>query len=105
TEERAALATRSSADLTRAEWRRTKQLGFSDAQLAYLWGENQLDIRAARLAAGVLPTYKTVDTCAAEFAAETPYHYSTWEDENEVRPSVRPKVIILGSGPNRIGQG
>jgi carbamoyl-phosphate synthase large subunit len=53
----------------------------------------------------VIPTYKTVDTCAAEFAAETPYHYSTYEDENEVRPSDRPRVVILGSGPNRIGQG
>ena len=51
------------------------------------------------------PTYKAVDTCAAEFAAETPYHYSTWEDESEVRPSDRPRVVILGSGPNRIGQG
>ena len=61
--------------------------------------------RDAREAAGVFPTYKTVDTCAAEFAAETPYHYSTWEDEDEVRPSDRPRVIILGSGPNRIGQG
>ena len=62
-------------------------------------------MREARTAAGVLPTYKTVDTCAAEFAAATPYHYSTWEDESEVRPSDRPRVIILGSGPNRIGQG
>ena len=62
-------------------------------------------MRAARQAAGVEPTYKTVDTCAAEFAAETPYHYSTWEDETEVRPSDRPRVVILGSGPNRIGQG
>ena len=62
-------------------------------------------MRAAREAAGVLPTYKTVDTCAAEFEALTPYHYSTWEDENEVRPSDRPRVVILGSGPNRIGQG
>ena len=59
----------------------------------------------AREAAGVIPTYKTVDTCAAEFAAETPYHYSTYEDENEVRRQRPPKVVILGSGPNRIGQG
>ena len=105
TEERAALSGRSSASLDRREWRRVKQLGFSDAQLAYLWSEPEADVRAARVAAGVIPTYKTVDTCAAEFAAETPYHYSTWEDETEVRPSSRPKVIILGSGPNRIGQG
>ena len=86
-------------------WRRAKQLGFSDAQLAHLWGVDQREVRSARVAAGVVPTYKTVDTCAAEFDAETPYHYSTWEDETEVRPSARPKVIILGSGPNRIGQG
>ena len=62
-------------------------------------------MRAARRAAGVHPTYKTVDTCAAEFAAETPYHYSTWEDTDEVVAGDRPKVVILGSGPNRIGQG
>ena len=62
-------------------------------------------MRAARLAAGVVPTFKTVDTCAAEFEADTPYHYSSWEDEDEVRPGDRPKIVILGSGPNRIGQG
>ena len=87
------------------DWRRAKQMGFSDAQLAYLWDRDVVDVRSAREAAGVRPTYKTVDTCAAEFAAETPYHYSAWEDEDEVRPSDRPKVMILGSGPNRIGQG
>ena len=89
----------------RGDWRRAKQMGFSDAQLAHLWDRNVADVRSAREAAGVRPTYKTVDTCAAEFAAETPYHYSAWEDEDEVRPSDRPKVMILGSGPNRIGQG
>jgi len=89
----------------RGDWRRAKQMGFSDAQLAYLWDWDFADVRSAREAAGVRPTYKTVDTCAAEFAAETPYHYSAWEDEDEVRPSDRPKVMILGSGPNRIGQG
>ena len=105
-EEREALAGFTSADQPdRRVWRRAKRLGFSDAQLAYLWGMGETEVRAARLAAGVAPTFKTVDTCAAEFAAETPYHYSTWEDETEVRPSDRPKVIILGSGPNRIGQG
>ncbi len=86
-------------------WRRAKRLGFSDGQLAHLWDVDEASVRAARRRHGVEPTYKTVDTCAAEFAAETPYHYSTWEDENEVRPSERPRVIILGSGPNRIGQG
>ncbi len=89
---------------TRA-WRRAKRVGFSDAQLAHLWSVDESTVRGAREAAGVHPTYKTVDTCAAEFAAETPYHYSTWEDESEVRPSDRPRVVILGSGPNRIGQG
>ena len=65
----------------------------------------EADVRAARLAAGVRATFKTVDTCGAEFAARTPYHYATYEDEDEVRPSQRPRVVILGSGPNRIGQG
>ncbi|MEM9893882.1 MAG: carbamoyl-phosphate synthase large subunit [Actinomycetota bacterium] len=91
--------------LTRPEWRRTKQLGFSDAQVAHLVGGTEAAARAARLAAGVITTFKTVDTCAAEFEASTPYHYSTYEDESEVRPGTKPRVIILGSGPNRIGQG
>jgi carbamoyl-phosphate synthase large subunit len=91
--------------MTRHAWRRAKRLGFSDGQLAYLWGVAEAEVRAARLGAGVRPTFKTVDTCGAEFHAETPYHYSTYEDEDEVRPGTRPKVMILGSGPNRIGQG
>jgi carbamoyl-phosphate synthase large subunit len=110
TEERAHLEAVGLAGMTRAGWRRAKRLGFSDAQLAYLWGTDDapLDakqVRAERHAAGVHVTFKTVDTCAAEFEAETPYHYSTYEDTDEVRPSDRPKVVILGSGPNRIGQG
>jgi carbamoyl-phosphate synthase large subunit len=104
-EERAVLETLSLDTIDKAGWRRAKRLGFSDAQLAYLWGVGEPDVRTGRVAAGVNPTYKTVDTCAAEFAAETPYHYSAWEDESEVRRSDKPKVIILGSGPNRIGQG
>jgi carbamoyl-phosphate synthase large subunit len=105
-EERAELEARAGpAALDRREWRRAKRLGFSDAQLAHLWRTTVADVRKAREAHGVVPTYKTVDTCAAEFAAETPYHYSTWEDTDEVRPSDRPRVVILGSGPNRIGQG
>jgi carbamoyl-phosphate synthase large subunit len=94
-------------DLDRGSWRRLKRLGFSDRQLAYLFGGSVTtdDIRAARSALGVGATYKTVDTCAAEFDAHTPYHYSTWEDEDEIGPSDRPRVVILGSGPNRIGQG
>ncbi|MGE0880076.1 MAG: carbamoyl-phosphate synthase large subunit [Acidimicrobiia bacterium] len=106
TEERAWLAGQSLATMTTRGWRRAKRFGFSDAQIAYLWDIDEATVRAARIASGVVSTFKTVDTCAAEFAAETPYHYSTWEDESEVRPDTgRPKVLILGSGPNRIGQG
>ncbi len=92
-------------NVTRADWRRAKRLGFSDGQLAYLWKTTEAEVRAHRLAAGVRVTYKTVDTCAAEFAAFTPYHYSTYEDEDEIEPLAKPAVVILGSGPNRIGQG
>jgi len=105
TEERAHLAEGGFEALTRSDWRRAKRLGFSDAQLGWLWGIPEDTVRSRRLELGVLPTYKTVDTCAAEFDAETPYHYSTYEDTDEVKPSDRKKVIILGSGPNRIGQG
>ncbi len=91
--------------LSRADWRRAKRLGFGDAQLAWLWSCPEADVRAARLAAGVAATMKTVDTCAAEFDARTPYHYSTYEDTDEVEPGGRPRIVILGSGPNRIGQG
>jgi carbamoyl-phosphate synthase large subunit len=104
-EERAALAATHADTMTTRAWRRAKRLGFSDAQLAHLWAMSEDDVRSAREAAGVVPTYKTVDTCSAEFPAETPYHYSTYEDESEVRPSDARKVVILGSGPNRIGQG
>ncbi len=95
------------ADLDRRAWRRLKRLGFSDAQLAHLLGDGvgTADVRAARLALGAGATFKTVDTCGAEFEAHTPYHYATTEDEDEVSPSGRPRVVILGSGPNRIGQG
>ncbi len=91
--------------LGRAGLRALKRLGFSDAQLGYVLGCDAATIRAARVSFGVIPTFKTVDTCAAEFPAETPYHYSTYEEEDEVRPSPRDRVVILGSGPNRIGQG
>ena len=104
-EERSHLSALTTATMTVRDWRRAKRLGFADAQLAYLWSTTEDEVRAARIKAGVIPTYKAVDTCSAEFAAETPYHYSTYEDENEVRASSRPRVIILGSGPNRIGQG
>ncbi|HXA30747.1 MAG TPA: carbamoyl-phosphate synthase large subunit [Acidimicrobiales bacterium] len=138
------------SDVDRRTWRRLKRLGFSDAQLSYVFsggagaagkgaaggaeaagganggaeaagGANggaeaagtqrgpkavtEEAIRTARLDLGVRTTFKTVDTCGAEFEAHTPYHYGTYEDEDEVTPSDRPRVIILGSGPNRIGQG
>jgi carbamoyl-phosphate synthase large subunit len=105
TEERGHLERTGFSGMDRAGWRRAKRLGFGDAQLAHLWAVDEEVVREARLAAGVRATFKTVDTCAAEFEAETPYHYSTYEDTDEVRPSDRPKVVILGSGPNRIGQG
>jgi carbamoyl-phosphate synthase large subunit len=91
--------------LDRAALYRAKRLGFSDAQLSYLLGVDEDAVRSRRLALGVVTTFKTVDTCGAEFEAFTPYHYGTYEDEQEVRPSDRTRVVILGSGPNRIGQG
>ncbi|KAA0236346.1 MAG: Carbamoyl-phosphate synthase large chain [Acidimicrobiales bacterium] len=104
-EEREHLARTGLAGMTARDWKRSKRLGFSDAQLGWLWDRHEDEVRAARQAAGVRVTYKTVDTCGAEFDASTPYHYSTYEDESEVRPSSRPTIVILGSGPNRIGQG
>ena len=104
-EERHALSSTSPDEMSSRAWKRVKRLGFSDTQLAHLWDTTESRVRAAREAVGVRPTFKTVDTCSAEFAALTPYHYSTYEDEDEVRPSDRERVIILGSGPNRIGQG
>ena len=90
--------------------RRAKRMGCSDRQLAAVRGVSESQVRARRHELGVRPVYKTVDTCAAEFAAQTPYHYSSYShfgegEETEVAPSSRRKVIVLGSGPNRIGQG
>ncbi|HKA61595.1 MAG TPA: carbamoyl-phosphate synthase large subunit [Methylomirabilota bacterium] len=85
--------------------RRAKQMGFSDVRLAQLSGATEREVRHARVGAGITPVYKMVDTCAAEFEAHTPYLYSTYEEEDEAAPTPREKVIILGSGPNRIGQG
>jgi carbamoyl-phosphate synthase large subunit len=104
-DERAHLADLGFDGVSRADLRRAKRLGFGDAQLAYLWGVLEDRVRARRLDQDLVPTYKTVDTCAAEFEATTPYHYSTWEDDDEVAHTDRPVVMILGSGPNRIGQG
>ncbi|GAA6734727.1 carbamoyl-phosphate synthase large subunit [Thermus oshimai] len=89
----------------REDWRFYKGLGLSDARMGELLGRKEGEVRAERKAQGVAPVYKTVDTCAAEFEAYTPYHYSTYELEDEVWPSKKPKVVILGSGPIRIGQG
>jgi carbamoyl-phosphate synthase large subunit len=85
--------------------RQAKRLGFSDAQLARRLGTDEASVRARRKGAGIVPVYKRVDTCAAEFESHTPYLYSTYERECEAAPSNRRKVVILGSGPNRIGQG
>jgi carbamoyl-phosphate synthase large subunit len=85
--------------------REAKRYGFSDRQIGYLWDMPEADVRSQRLRAGIARTYKTVDTCAAEFEAHTPYMYGTFEDETEVLPSEKPRVVVLGSGPNRIGQG
>jgi carbamoyl-phosphate synthase large subunit len=85
--------------------RAAKRHGFSDVQIAAIRGRTEEDIRALRHELGIRPVYKTVDTCAAEFAAKTPYHYSSYDEEDEIGPGERPKVLILGSGPNRIGQG
>ena len=93
------------SELNPALLRRAKRHGFSDAQLASLRDMPEAVVRGVRHALGIRPVYKTVDTCAAEFAASTPYHYSAYDEESEVAPRERPAVIILGSGPNRIGQG
>jgi carbamoyl-phosphate synthase large subunit len=85
--------------------RLAKRWGFSDAQLAYLWGRSEGEVRAMRHGAGIARTFKTVDTCAAEFEATTPYLYGTFEEEDEVPSAAKPRVLVLGSGPNRIGQG
>ncbi|HKC61922.1 MAG TPA: carbamoyl-phosphate synthase large subunit, partial [Myxococcales bacterium] len=84
---------------------RWKRLGFSDKRIAQLAGKTEKEIARKREAQGLHPVFKRVDTCAAEFEANTPYLYSSYEDEDEVRPDARKKVLILGSGPNRIGQG
>lgn len=98
------LLTRDDSSL-RASLREAKRMGFSDSQIAALLQTDELSVRHLRKRLNILPTFKLVDTCAAEFEAYTPYYYSTYEDENESVPSSRPKIIILGGGPNRIGQG
>jgi carbamoyl-phosphate synthase large subunit len=100
-----ALRARTLASLGVLELRRAKQFGFSDTQLAHLLKSDAPAVRAARESQGIRTTYRLVDTCAAEFEAFTPYYYSSYGDENEVIPSKKPKIMILGGGPNRIGQG
>ena len=92
-------------ELSEGVLRAAKEMGFSDSQIADLRGFSEEDVRKERHRLNVRPVYKTVDTCAAEFEAFTPYYYSSYEEETEVRPRTKPAVIILGSGPNRIGQG
>jgi carbamoyl-phosphate synthase large subunit len=99
------LAARALASLSAAELRWLKHKGFSDKRLAKLLKTNQHEVRAARHALGVRPVYKRVDTCAAEFATQTAYMYSTYDEECEAAPSTRRKIMVLGGGPNRIGQG
>ncbi|MDJ0800837.1 MAG: carbamoyl-phosphate synthase large subunit [Calothrix sp. MO_167.B12] len=91
--------------LTKEQIYDVKRNGFSDRQIAYATKTTEDEVRAYRQQLGVIPVYKTVDTCAAEFEAFTPYYYSTYEQETEILPSEKPKVMILGGGPNRIGQG
>jgi carbamoyl-phosphate synthase large subunit len=100
-----AAETAAAPELSRSVLSRAKRHGLSDTQIAALRGDSEDVVRGVRHALGVRPVYKTVDTCAAEFAARTPYHYSSYDEETEVAPRERPAVLILGSGPNRIGQG
>jgi carbamoyl-phosphate synthase large subunit len=99
------LKTQQLTDLTKERLWDVKRQGFSDLQIAYATKTTEDKVRTHRKSLGVIPAYKLVDTCAAEFEAETPYYYSTYEEETEVIPSTRRKVMILGGGPNRIGQG
>ncbi len=99
------LKGRTLTNIESAEMREIKQMGFSDRQIAYLTDASEDETRSFRKSLGVIPVYKTVDTCAAEFEALTPYHYSCYEEESEILPSSKRKVMILGGGPNRIGQG
>ena len=104
-EETLALHGRALGSISDVELREAKRVGLSDARIAQLTGSKELVVRRRRDELAVAPVFKTVDTCAGEFPAVTPYHYSTYEEEDEVRPASRSRVVILGAGPNRIGQG
>jgi carbamoyl-phosphate synthase large subunit len=101
----AALRGRPLATISRGQLREAKRAGLSDRRVALLTGSAEAEVRTHRRRLGVVPVFKTVDTCAGEFAARTPYYYSTYEEESEVVPGRRPRIVILGAGPNRIGQG
>ena len=92
-------------ELAKLDLLRAKKLGFSDHQIARAQGSTELEVRETRKGLGIVPGYRLVDTCAAEFEAATPYYYSSYGDENEARPTDTKKIVILGGGPNRIGQG
>jgi carbamoyl-phosphate synthase large subunit len=98
-------AQRNCADLSKDDWRQAKRKGFSDGRLAQLMNCAEAQVRETRQALGVKPVYRRVDTCAAEFPANSAYMYSTFEEECEARPTDRQKIMVLGGGPNRIGQG
>jgi carbamoyl-phosphate synthase large subunit len=103
---RALASTRRSADLIDEDWLRLKRLGWADLDLAAAWDESEDEVRRARRSWGVRPSFRRVDSCAAEVEASSNYFYSTWGEEDEARPDgAKPRVVILGSGPNRIGQG
>ncbi len=104
-DEEGRLAGRRPADLSREELARAKRFGLSDRSIARAMGVREAEVRERRKSLGVVPVYKTIDTCAAEFEAETPYFYSTYEEENESLRTPKKKVVVLGGGPNRIGQG
>ena len=104
-EEASTISGRVLEDLAADDILAAKRAGLSDRRLAELIEGDERDVRARRYALGTRPVFKTVDTCAGEFPARTPYHYSTYEEQDEVRPAERPRVVILGAGPNRIGQG
>ncbi len=100
-----ALEGRELGTVAALELERAKRIGLSDRRLARLTSSTEDEVRKRRMTLGVRPVFRTVDTCAGEFPARTPYHYSAYEEQDEVRPAARPRVLILGAGPNRIGQG
>ena len=104
-EEASAVHGRALSSLAASDVWQAKRAGLSDFRLALLTGATEAAVRRHRDAVGIAPVFKTVDTCAGEFPAHTPYHYSTYEEETEVEPASRPRIVILGAGPNRIGQG